>query len=167
MSGYWIQTNEHEEAVSALEVAAEWVGRISAKMDHWKWVVLALHNAAQGFMVLALRGTDGLRPLKNDIAEQWLKAYDEGGDYPIERLDTYLNLYKKVKSDVMLFQTNSRKFSPSGTQGWSIKKLNSLRNEFVHFLPRSWSLEVSGMPQICLDCLDLVEFLGWQSGNIN
>jgi hypothetical protein len=166
MTEQWLRTDEREEAVSALEAVAEWSGRVATKIDYWKWVVLALHNATQGFMVLALRGSDGLRPLKEDVATAWLTAYREGSDYPVEKLDSFLNLYKKVKSDSMLFFIHSKKFIPSGSQSRSIKKLNSLRNDFIHFLPRSWSLEVSGLPEICLDCLALVESLGWECGNV-
>jgi len=61
---------------------------------------------------------------------------------------------------------NSRSFKPSGTQDRSIKKLNSLRNEFIHFVPKGWSLEVSGLPQIVDDCLDVIFFLGFECGNV-
>lgn len=166
MAEHWLKTDEREEAASALEAVAEWSGRVATKVDYWKWVVFALHNATQGFMVLSLRGSNGLRPLKDNVATAWLTAHREGGDYPVEKLDSFLNLYKKVKSDSMLFFVHSKKFIPSDSQGRSIKRINSLRNDFVHFLPRSWSLEVSGLPEICLDCLVLIEFLGWECGNV-
>lgn len=166
MTKHWLRTDEHEEAVSALESVAEWLHRVERQLGHWRWVVLALHNAVQGFMVLALRGSNGLRPLRDDLAEAWLKAYREGGQYPVEKLDSFLHLYKKIKSDRMLFYMHSRKFTPTGSQGRSIKKLHSLRNDFIHFLPRSWAIEVSGLPEICLDCLEIIEFLAWESGNI-
>ena len=166
MTERWLRTNEHEEATSALEAVAEWSERVQRDIGYWRWVVLALHNTVQGFMVLSLRGSDGLRPLKDDVAAQWLTAYREGGQYPVEKLDTFLNLYKKVKSQRMLFFVHSKTVTPTGTQGRSMKRLNALRNDFVHFLPRSWSLEVSGLPEICLDCLAVVEFLAWECGNI-
>lgn len=166
MNEFWLQTNEYEEATSALEAVAEWSQRVENNISYWRWVVLALHNSVQGYMVLALRGSDGLRPLKDDVATKWLTAYREGGKYPVEKLDTFLNLYKKVQSDTMLFYVHSKKVVPSRTLGRSMKKLNSHRNDFVHFLPKSWSLEVSGLPAICLDCLALVEFLAWECGNI-
>jgi hypothetical protein len=166
MTEHWLRTDEMEEAVSGLEAASEWSAHIAERADYWKWVILALHNATQGFMVLALRGSDGLRPLKNHIAAEWRAAYREGGKYPVEELDSFLNLYKKVKSDDMLFFAHSKKFVPVRSQGRSIKRLNLLRNNFVHFLPRSWSLEVSGLPQVAEDCLALVEFLGFESGNV-
>jgi hypothetical protein len=66
----------------------------------------------------------------------------------------------------MLKYTTSKRFEPRGTQGASVKALNSLRNDFIHFVPKRWSIEVSGLPAICSDCLDLIEFLGWECGNV-
>lgn len=165
-SEHWLHTDEHEEAVSALKTVAEWSGQIEGDILLWRWLTVALHNTIQGFMVLALRGSDGFLPLKDNVASQWLSAYREGGDYPVEKLDSFLNLYKKVKSKKMLYFIHSKRVVATDTQDRSVKKLNAIRNEFIHFLPRSWSLEVSGLPKICLDCLALVEFLAWESGNI-
>lgn len=162
----YLQTNETEEAVSALEMMAEQSARVQNDPYRWKWVILAAHNALQGFMVLALRGSDGLLPLRDKVAQAWLKAYREKRNPPQERLDSFPNLYKKIQSDRLLFYVHSKKFLPRGSQDRSVRKLNSLRNDFIHFLPRLWLLELGGLPEICLDCLDVIEFLGWQSGNI-
>ena len=66
----------------------------------------------------------------------------------------------------MIMYVNSKKFSPKGTQGNSINFLNRLRNEYVHFTPRVWALELVGLPGILLDCQDIAEFLAWKSGNV-
>ena len=50
-------------------------------------------------------------------------------------MDNFLNLYEKIKSDTILFYVTSKKFTPEGTQGKSIKDLNRLRNQFIHFTP--------------------------------
>lgn len=162
----WLRTDETEEAISALEMIAESALALSADIYSWKWAIIAAHNALQGFMVLALRQGNGLLALKDKIAAQWLKAYREGGKYPIEKLDNFLNLYKKVKSDRMLCYGHSMKFTATSDHNRSVKKLNQLRNEFIHFVPKGWSLELTGLPEICLRCLEVIEFLGWESGNI-
>jgi len=166
MAEHWLRTDEQEEAVSALEATSDWVRRVERDVDFWRWVILALHNATQGFMVLALRGSDGLLPLRDKVAAQWMEAYRTGGKYPKEKLDSFLNLYEKIQSDQILFFTHSAKFVPSDNHEYGIRKLNALRNQFIHFLPRSWYLEVSGLPRICLDCIDVIRFLGWNCGNI-
>ena len=66
----------------------------------------------------------------------------------------------------MHFFIHSKKLETTGSQDKSIQRLNSLRDDFIHFLPQSWSIEVSGLPMICRDCLDIIHFLGWESGNV-
>jgi hypothetical protein len=40
-----------------------------------------------------------------------------------------------------------------------IKKLNKLRQDFAHFVPKGLSIEVSGMPRIVRHCCDVIEHL--------
>ena len=158
----WLRTDEHEEAVRSLE----WVAALSRTVETdaytWKWIIIALHNATQGFMVLALWDGTGLRALRDNIAAKWLKAYRSGGDYPIEKLDEFSNLYAKVKSR----RGAKPAFSPGLTHDKNLSRLNSFRNEFTHFTPKGWCLELALLPPICRDALDLIEFLGWKSSQV-
>lgn len=162
----YMRTDEESEAVAALAMVARMAGEVTSDIYAWRWVVLALHNAVQGFMALSLRHGNGFLALSPRCFAAWMDAYENNGEYPREELDTYLNLYKKVKSRDIGSVGGNRPFTPSGSQGRSIRKLNELRNEFIHFTPKGWSLEVTGLPQICMDCLKLVAFLGWETQNI-
>lgn len=163
----YLVTDEFEEAISSLEMAFEAVSAVLEDIYRWKWAILGFHNALQGFMVLSLRGTDGLNVLKDRDKEKWLRAHYNKTTYPNGKLDSFLNLYKKIKSDKMfLYDNRSQIFVPKDTQEYSIRRLNSLRNEFIHFVPKGWSLETSGLPDICLNCIDVIKFLGWQCGNV-
>lgn len=164
---HWLRTDEAQQAVLALRMASEQLSRVTANPHHWQWVIIGLHNALQGFMVLALRGTNNLNVLTDKCAMEWMAAYERGDSkYPEPKLDNFLNLYKKINSARMNMYIHSQHFKPRGTQGRSIKKLNSLRNELIHFVPKGWSLEVSGLPQIVADCLDAISFLAFQCGNV-
>lgn len=163
----YLTANEFNETLKSLEVVADFLPKVISDNYHWRWIVISLHNAVQGLMVCALKGGGGLNVLKDDVKDQWLQAYrNNSGDYPVEILDSYLNLYKKVKSEKMVIYCQSIKFVPQGQQGWSIKKLNRLRNKFIHFLPGGLLLEVSGLPNISIDCISLIDFLVFESGNI-
>jgi hypothetical protein len=155
----WIQTNEQEEAVGALEAFARFLPRVREDPFDWRWVILSLHTALQGFMVVAIRDTAGMFPLRDDLAAKWMKAYRSGQSPPKERLDSFPNLYKKIRRKDIADFLQGNPFVPSGTQGCSVEMLNRLRNQFVHFLPASWALEATGLPQICLDCLAIVRYL--------
>jgi len=154
----YLRTDETEEAISALEMLSEITPFLVKDIYRWKWAIIATHNALQGFMVLALRHGNGLLALKDKIAAEWLKAYRDGGKRPVEKLDNFLNLYKKVKSDRMKCYGHSKKLIAKSDHNWAVNKLNELRNEFVHFVPKGWSLELIGLPEICLNCLEIIEF---------
>lgn len=49
----------------------------------------------------------------------------------------------------------------------SVNRLNNeFRNSFLHYKPRGWSIEEEAFREIIRDCLPLIEFLLFQSGNI-
>lgn len=167
MGDKWMMTDAFVETVSALEVFAEELQRVIGDPYRWKWAILSLHSSLQSMMVLALQSSHGLHVLRPDDVVRWLEAHEKGGPYPNDlKLDDFLSLYKKIKSDKMIMYVNSKKFKPLGTQGHSIRQLNRLRNEFVHFTPRVWALELEGLPEISQDGLDVAGFLAWHSGNI-
>ncbi len=163
----YLITDGFVETVSAFEALVDELQRILSDPYRWKWAILAMHSGLQGMMVLALQGSNGLHVLKPDDAARWLDAYEQGGPLPSDfKLDDFLSLYEKIKRDLMLMYGHSQKFRPGGTQGSSIKFLNRIRNEYVHFTPKVWALELEGLPNKLLDTLDIAEFLAWQSGNI-
>src|SRR5438093_1055479 len=71
----WIRTDEHEEAIGALEAFCRFVARVREDPFEWRWAILSLHTALQGFMVVAIRDSAGMFPLANDVAAAWLAAY--------------------------------------------------------------------------------------------
>jgi hypothetical protein len=100
----WFRTDEAEETLSALEIVADALLRVRSNLYQWKWAILALHGAVQGFMVLALRGSNGLHALRDEDAQRWLEAHDRGEPYPTNlKLDDFLSLYDKIKGERMLF----------------------------------------------------------------
>ena len=168
MGDRYLTTDSFLETVSALEAFADELRHLDQDLYRWKWGILALHSALQGMMVLALQGSHGLHVLREEDAARWLDAHERGGPYPDDlKLDDFLCLYDKIKSDLMLMYDHSEKFQPQGTQGGSVKRLNSLRNEFIHFTPRVFVLDLHGLPSLCIDCLDVVDFLAWQSNNVS
>ena len=66
----------------------------------------------------------------------------------------------------MICFVHSKSFETTEEHDKAVKRLNSLRNEFIHFVPKGWSLELAGLPEMCLYCLEVAEFLGWQCGNV-
>src|SRR5437867_6965113 len=150
----WIETDEKEEAVDTLEAVSRFITDTMSDPLAWRWVILSLHIATQGFMVVALSDSAGLTPLRDRDARKWLDAYRKGEVFSKEKLDSFRRLYKKTKSSDIANYLNGNAFVPEKSQDASVRKLCDLRDEFIHFLPKSWLLEVRGLPRICLDVLD-------------
>ena len=162
----YLRTDHWVDAVSSLEAAHEFAGPVAADERFWKWLLIAMHSAVQGFMALALEHGNSLLLMRDEIRDKWLKAHEKGAPYPEERMDFFVALYEKVKSDAVCRYVHSKKFVPGPSHDYSMNKLNELRNDFIHFFPKSWSIQLAGLPKICADCLEVAHFLGWESMTI-
>lgn len=155
MPEIWLRTDERQDALASLKLFIESVSKTKSDISYWKWAIISLHSATQSIMAFHLSFGNNLLVMSQEDAEAWLSAHESGGNYPETKMDNFLNLYKKIKKhDVVGF-----KFIPEAQQGRSIKTLNRLRNEFVHFMPKGWSLELSGIDEICFDCLQIIKKL--------
>ena len=155
MSERWLRTGEREDAIASLKLYSEAISKIDLDLAYWKWVIISLHSALQSIMAFHLGFGNDLLVMSQEDAEKWIEANDAGTPYPDAKMDSFLNLYKKIKKHEIL----GFKFSPNGLQTASVKKLNYFRNEFIHFMPKGWSIEVSGMPRLCSDCLNVIKQL--------
>lgn len=166
----WLSTNELVEAATDFEMFSEQLQRVIDDRHRWKWAIIALHSGIQGMMVVALKSGNGLKVLRKEDAKRWLDWYEgdrDNGSRPRDlKLAGFLELYEKIKGKWMLMYMRSQKFVPKGTQDSSIKDLNRLRNDFIHFTPKTWALEPRELPGMLSDCLEIAEFLAWQSGNV-
>jgi hypothetical protein len=161
----WLRTDEYQEVVATLHACQHFLSRSASDVTYWKWVFIALHNVVQGCMVIVLTRSDsfGAKDAKQERA--WLEAYEKGSPFPTdqEKLLSFLDLYEKIKKKGTLQYSSVERFVPEGSQSRSMKKLNAIRNEFIHFTPKGWSLELSSAPQIAIDCLDVAAFLAKHS----
>ena len=162
----YLRTDEESEAVYAMQMAAKFAEGVAADVRLWRWIIIALHNATQGVMVLSLRHGNGLLALSDESYAAWMAAYEKNETPPPEKLDSYLNLYKKVKHIEFGQVGGNKRFLPVGREGGDIRRLNALRNDFIHFTPKGWSLQVDGLPQICLSTARLISFIGLETENV-
>lgn len=161
-----VKTNSELEAVRSLEFAAHYATLTGRDPYSWKWVLISVHGALQNLMALSLSAGNNLWSLRDDTAAAWLKAYKDGRRLPPDKLDFFPALFEKIQGKAMLRFGISRPFLPSPRQADSIRRLNSLRNDFIHFVPKLWRIRTDGLPQICLDAVAVCEFLAWESGNV-
>lgn len=164
---YVVSFDKHTVGLTSLEMLLHCLKTVEGKKTYWQWIYISLHSAVQAYMVLALTGSNNLLTYRDQDAELWLRNYRDGLQLPSCNLDSFLGLYRKTKSDKMLFYTHSSRFVPTETQDQSMDHLNDLRNDFIHYLIDYYhiGLQFFGYA-IVTDCLDYIEFLAFKSNNI-
>lgn len=85
----------------------------------------------------------------------------------MERLISFNEALRRCKDEqIMKMTINSQHLQLAGEQANSIKALKAaFRNEFEHFQPKAWSIEIHGFPQMAIDVLDVIRFLALDMGN--
>jgi hypothetical protein len=144
----WLRFEVETNAIDYLVRAGEFIEQAQSNKKAWKWVILALHGALYGFAISACRGTDTdiVAPVTRR-GHQRLISFDEALKkcQDAEWMGTMYHGYPLVLTD---------------GQKDSIKRLKqTLRNNFEHYVPRGWSIEIHGMPTISMDVLDVIRFL--------
>lgn len=164
----YLSTNIITESVSSLELLKENLLVVENDVYRWKWTVIALHNALQNTMVSALKQGNGFHSMTNDSYKKWMEAYRGNEPLPSAKLANFLDLYKRIKKKhIMECYVYSKRFTAKQEHTESVKKLNGIRNRFIHFELDVWSLEISGMSELCLHCMDVIRFLVYDSGNVS
>lgn len=149
----WLEFSEEINALDDLEKAYFFIQQTRQDKNAWKWVVLCIYSAMYGFAICALKGTNPDRVIVKTKKRNRLITFAEA----IDRCQNPLHIKMTVTSKHL--QLNDE-------QKYSIKKISEgFRNNFVHYIPKSWRIEVSGMPTIIKDCLEVIGFLALDTGN--
>ncbi|MFK4627141.1 hypothetical protein ACVIQS_010268 [Bradyrhizobium diazoefficiens] len=102
---YYCRFDEFEDAVVSIELAAEKLETVQATPTSTacKWVILALKNAVQAAMVLALSGTDGCGALYPESQKQnraWLA--NPTPERRRQRMADFNNLLQRIQRAELL-----------------------------------------------------------------
>jgi hypothetical protein len=150
MRASYLRLSTETNALDYLEKAYWFIRKAADDKMSWKWIVLCLHDALYGFAICACKGTHDQSVINR---QGQLIAFGVA-------LDRCQN--KKL----MRMTISSQHFQPTDAQKESIRIMkNILRNNFAHFQPSGWSIEISGLPQISIDILDSIKFLALDTGN--
>jgi hypothetical protein len=159
------QFDEFEDAVLSVELAAEKFSHVQNSPTLWKWVIIAMQNAVQGAMVLALAGTDGcgaLYPKSQKQNRQWLQnPTPNRPQMKMADYDTLLAWIQKAElldGPVPLLSEDKRQH---------LKRLNQLRRQFAHYNPTGWGIELQYMLNIMPVAADVFEHLTTTQGRPN
>ena len=140
----YLRLTEETNSLDYLEHAVASVYKTEKSKISWKWVVIGLHGAVYGFAICACQGTNP------DIVTK------KNG-----KLIDFDEALKKCKDPNWMGVTGGGQpliLSPSQERSLKILK-NTLRNNFQHYKPMGWSIEIHGMPTIAIDVLEVIRHL--------
>lgn len=175
----YIETDERLDVICSLQIVVMALGEVRSNSGLWKWVILGLHNAFQAAMVCHLTDTAGLGAFKYSDEQRWLEWYKntenvegiEDEDEPRLHVAPPRELFKRV------FEISSRidnettiLLEADKNEKNAFELLCNLRNEFAHFRPKGWSLEISGLPEMSCQILKMILEIsenGWAFRHLN
>ncbi|KRR11530.1 hypothetical protein [Bradyrhizobium valentinum] len=151
MSGSWVNFDEYEDVLASTDLLAILAPKLRTQPSCWKWMILAAQNGLQGALVCAIQDTSGTNILEKQSAIAALDWYrTREGDMPQGKLAVFGTLLKRYRTKY-----------PSSVTAQQLKSIGQLhwelRNNFAHFIPASWKIEVDGLPEIIQSALDLIE----------
>lgn len=155
-NGQYIETDEAEDVAGSIRHALRCAEFVRGDPQAWKWGILALHSALQGACVCHLTTTAApLGAVTKRNAEDWISYFNQSRENqdtkpPDTKLMNLPELLKAIrKQGAAGGNTNSAPIAISDKElAWLNRLHDEFRNQFVHFAPMGWSIEVSGVPQI-------------------
>ena len=153
---HWIQTDAAEDVAGSIRHIIRAAQFVVEDAQTWKWVALALHSALQGACVCHLTTTAapvGAVTARND--REWLAVFEEvrtdpNAKPPKTDLMNLPNLLKAVRKPHSAGdRSNAAGVAITDSElSWLRHFHEDIRNQFVHFDPMGWSIEVSGIPDV-------------------
>ena len=131
MANIWARFTTETNAADNLEKALYFLGNVKERPEDWKWVIISCHSALYGFAVHVASGSDDASVVtKTKKGKSRLITFGEA-----------LNICKtREGARGALVLTEDEQLSINIMQ-------NEFRNNFEHFNPCAWSIEVSGLPR--------------------
>jgi hypothetical protein len=163
----YLRTDTLEDAISSLELALVFYDRAESDARYWKWFVVAMHSGVQGCFALALASSHGLLVQKPGVAAKMMAAIDSRSEIPEPHMDNFLRLYSKLQSEGNLRSSEALPVKRSDMQEAGLKSLDELRDEFLHFNTKSWSIEFALIEEAARAGAEVARFLLFESKAIH
>ncbi len=177
LASKWIKTDETQDVAGSIRHALRGFDTVDFDPQAWKWIFLALHSALQGACVCHLVKTASpLGVVKEKNEKEWYKYFDSlNSDSPIMQPKTDLmalpELIKAVRKPNSSGGLSGEQISITHSElAWLTRLHTEFRNQFVHFSPIGWTIEISGIPNFArLTASIITQILdhGWAFRHMN
>jgi hypothetical protein len=151
MAKDWLRIDEYTDVLCSTDLLALVAPRLRKNPLDWKWMIIGAHSAVQGALVCAIQDSSGTNILKKHSAVAMLNWLDTlEGERPKEELAEFAFLVKRFRRKYPTILTAEQ-------HGQILKLHREFRNKFAHFTPTHWSIEISMLPALVKNALDLIE----------
>lgn len=158
MQPNWFDTDEREDVLGSLRQALRMTNYVKEDSQAWKWFAIAIHSGLQGACICHLTtSAPPIGAIRDGDVKIWLDYFEKSRSdpnisYPKTKLLPLPDLLKRVReigSSGDCIQTSKIDISDFEME-CLIAFHNNIRNPFVHFEPKIWSIETSGLPFIAV-----------------
>lgn len=167
MVPHYLQTSEVDDVLGSLVHLRRCLSETNADPQSWKWVVLSLFSAVQCSIVCHAAGSTQTEVLTKQSATatlNWLDGSPEvRGDFPDQKLAGPDTLYKRLNGSFTDIPPAGGVLKTDGKQDSSFLCIKSLRDDFNHFTPRGWSINIDDIKDSIPPLLELIEAI-WAKG---
>lgn len=145
----WFRTDIFPEVIASSIFVQERLSELDEHND-WRWITIGSALLLQNCCVAVLDHTHtaSMSYLSKKSAEEWSEFYGGKVKRPpkLRRLESPIELLKKCRKERFLNPYKPLDISEKQFQDCQI--LYQFRHAFIHFSPKSWSIETSGFPRI-------------------
>ena len=145
-SSEYVRTDRHKELVETCVFVSNFLDGRELDLNEWRWIVIGSVLALQGACVCAICGRDTSHTavLRDKNRTEWLQYLgqrDKGAEPPKnQKIAGLVELLERAADPNILPSPHT--LCETSELLEIVKKLISIRNQFVHFSPMSWSIEV-------------------------
>jgi hypothetical protein len=149
----YVEFTEESNAVDYLEKTLGFIKTAARSPVEWKWVVLAIHGALYGFMICTLKGTD-----RDNVC-----VTTKGGG--VKLIDFRAALKRCQQPELMSISGFTNVLQLTHNEHLALNMIhNDFRNQFLHYRPALWWIEVTGMPFVTDLGLDVLRKVALDMG---
>jgi hypothetical protein len=153
MSDY-VRFNRLSDAKASIDEFCYCLARTSDDEKAWKYAIISIHNALQGYICISLRNGNSFQTWNERHLTKWLEAYHNDKELPNTKLDYFMELFDKAFPDETILNRRN------------IEWLNETRNTFIHFNTDSFSVSRSSAILCCREAMEAIKLTPFKAVGI-
>jgi len=157
----FLESDEFRNTVDFLWLLGKSIQNAKRHDAEWKASVIFSHAALSSACVAILTRPDGTGALKRDNEEAYFKKLYGGQqnaakeEWPEPRTLSFENLLKSLPNPHTISLPSNKAQSYGFDRAGDLRRLNEIRNAFLHHSSESLSIEIAGLPRVLKSAVEL------------